>query len=74
MLTGDTELGQENVDAALTLVKKKSLFVSRIVPVTCHAVELEQHLLSPLVCRRDTAQSQGGPACLAGSSGKAGRV
>lgn len=73
MLTGDTELGQENVDAALTLVKK-SLFVRRIVPVTCHAVELEQHLLSPLVCRRDTAQSQGGPACLVGSSGKAGRV
>lgn len=33
MLTGDTELGQENVDAALTLVER-SLFVRRIIPVT----------------------------------------
>lgn len=74
MLTNDTELGQENVDSILTLVKKKSLFVRRIIPVMCHTAELEQHLLLPLVCRGETAQSQGGPACLVGSSGKAGRV
>lgn len=38
MLTSDTELGGENVTSALspgTLVKKKDLFVSRIIPVTC---------------------------------------